>query len=52
MWPHNVATGAAFSVTANAYLHLPNPPDWLDYLDRTKTNAWLAYERHARVRLC
>ena len=53
MYPHSVQS-ADFSVTSNAYLHLPpfGSDPWLDHIDRSKTNAFLAYEYSAGVRLC
>ena len=51
MWPHNVDSDE-FSVTANAYLRLGDDADWGDYVDRSKTNAWLAYEIATGTRLC
>jgi hypothetical protein len=51
MWPHNVDSDE-FSVTANVYLRLGDDADWGDYVDRSKTNAWLAYEIATGTRLC
>ena len=53
MWPHAVQS-ADFSVTSNAYLHLPPfaSDAWLDYIERSKQNGFLANELAAGVGLC
>lgn len=65
MWPHNVDADA-FSATANRcvsffyasdaaalrYLYRADPDAWHEYVDRSKANAWLLYERTTGLRLC
>lgn len=65
MWPHNVDADA-FSATANRcvsffyasdaaalrYLYRADPDAWHEYVDRSKANAWLLYERTTGLGLC